>query len=212
MELQVHIVGPFKLQNELLASFLQISTGIACKCGQSLDLNTIVNNKAESPSLILLDCQDPYLKTLWASLGTEFKSKRARSFLALFNASLDKRLYREAINRGVRGIFFENDSPGIFAKGVQAILNGEFWFSRDTLTEWLLETKNDPRSQRDIKAVITTREKQILLMIASGTSNGEIADRLCISSHTVKNHLYNIYNKIDVTNRLQASLWATKNF
>jgi len=48
-------------------------------------------------------------------------------------------------------------------------------------------------------------------LIADGESNEEIADRLFISSHTVKSHLYRIYKKIEVPNRLQAALWAVKN-
>jgi LuxR family transcriptional regulator of csgAB operon len=48
-------------------------------------------------------------------------------------------------------------------------------------------------------------------MVASGASNGEIADALNISYHTVKTHLNNIYKKIDTPNRFQAALWATKN-
>jgi DNA-binding CsgD family transcriptional regulator len=51
----------------------------------------------------------------------------------------------------------------------------------------------------------------VLLFIASGISNTEIADNLNISRNTVKTHLYNIYNKIRVPNRLQAALWAAKN-
>jgi len=57
---------------------------------------------------------------------------------------------------------------------------------------------------------LTGREKQVLSRIASGCASKAIADNLDISIHTVKTHIYNIYRKINATNRLQATLWATK--
>jgi DNA-binding CsgD family transcriptional regulator len=47
--------------------------------------------------------------------------------------------------------------------------------------------------------------------VAIGATNEEIGDKLCISPHTVKTHLYNIFKKINVPNRIQATLWAAKN-
>ena len=47
--------------------------------------------------------------------------------------------------------------------------------------------------------------------MAAGSTNKEIADKMFISVHTVKTHLYNVYRKINAANRLQATLWATKN-
>ena len=59
--------------------------------------------------------------------------------------------------------------------------------------------------------VLTPREIEILSVLASGVKNEEIASKLYISPHTVKTHLYAIYRKINVSNRLQAVLWASEN-
>jgi LuxR family transcriptional regulator of csgAB operon len=60
-------------------------------------------------------------------------------------------------------------------------------------------------------AGLTPREVEILAMVAVGAKNEEIAEKLHISPHTVKTHIYNIFKKIDVPNRLQAALWAASN-
>ena len=61
------------------------------------------------------------------------------------------------------------------------------------------------------ETVLTEREMEILKVLTSGAKNEEIANKLFISPHTVKTHLYTIYRKIQVNNRLQAVIWANKN-
>ncbi|TOD28101.1 helix-turn-helix transcriptional regulator, partial [Vibrio parahaemolyticus] len=55
------------------------------------------------------------------------------------------------------------------------------------------------------------REIQVLKMLKEGGSNMEIADSLFISEHTIKSHLYNIFRKLEVKNRTQATSWAKRN-
>jgi DNA-binding CsgD family transcriptional regulator len=57
---------------------------------------------------------------------------------------------------------------------------------------------------------LSQREREILLMLSEGATNKDIAAKLFLSLNTIKSHIYNIYRKIDVPNRLQASLWAAK--
>ncbi|TOB46535.1 helix-turn-helix transcriptional regulator, partial [Vibrio parahaemolyticus] len=59
-----------------------------------------------------------------------------------------------------------------------------------------------------IEVELTRREIQVLKMLKEGGSNMEIADSLFISEHTIKSHLYNIFRKLEVKNRTQATSWA----
>ena len=203
----VHIFGPLKLQNELVCKFLERSTGLKCACRED-PVPTIADIKAEQNPLILWDCIDADPVNLLSRLDIRIISQ---SFFALFNFCRDQEIYREAINLGVRGIFFVNEDPQVFTKGVQAILNGELWFSRDILAKCLLETGDSAKLSKETTPHLSAREKEILIKIASGSGNSKIAKELCISPHTVKTHLYNIYKKINAPNRLQAALWAIKN-
>ena len=58
---------------------------------------------------------------------------------------------------------------------------------------------------------LTTREIQVICDVAMGYSNREIAERLMVSEHTVKNHLSNIFDKLGVFNRVELALFATRN-
>ncbi|WP_237055321.1 helix-turn-helix transcriptional regulator [Microbulbifer sediminum] len=74
---------------------------------------------------------------------------------------------------------------------------------RGSLREDYREITGAPQSPQ-----LTRREQEILAQLTSGESNSVIAARLHLSEHTVKNHIYNIFRKIGVKNRLQASNWA----
>jgi len=79
------------------------------------------------------------------------------------------------------------------------------------MTKLSLEEKWPHRLYEADSATLTSREIEVLSVLVSGAKNEEIASKLYISTHTVKTHLYTIYKKIDVSNRLQAVLWANEN-
>ncbi len=79
------------------------------------------------------------------------------------------------------------------------------------MTKYVLEKGREDRILRNEESLLTSREMEILTLISVGAKNEEIADKLFISPNTVKTHIYNIFKKIGVPNRLQAALWAAKN-
>ena len=133
-------------------------------------------------------------------------------FIALCNIDPEMKIEKLAMSRGIQGIFYINDPPQIIPKGICAILKGDLWYSRKTLTKYLMKNgfSNNQLEYNTEPDLLTIREKEILALLSSGYGNQQIADKLCISIHTVKTHIYNIYQKTDVSNRLQAVLWAVK--
>ena len=113
------------------------------------------------------------------------------------------------ISAGTERMLVEFGKAGYIPKAIQAVYNGELWLSREFMSKWILSTKGGGVSESEGNG-LTAKEVQILRLIADGASNKDIADKLFISTNTVKTHLYNIFKKINVTNRLQAALWARK--
>ncbi|MBC8247006.1 MAG: response regulator transcription factor [Deltaproteobacteria bacterium] len=96
-------------------------------------------------------------------------------------------------------------------KGIRVIFSGELWVSREILTKHILNSTGRNPQTKKTSSVLTDREQEILTLIAAGAKNDAIADKLCISPNTVRTHIYNIFKKINVPNRLQAALWAVQN-
>ena len=204
----IGIVGEDPLLNDLLAARLSQETG--ANCSHSSSLPKIL--ETARPDLTLIDCSDLSMEELLQEAAGE-DSPFMTASVALFNVPEDRSLELEALNTGIRGVFYRNSSFRIMVKGVNAMLENELWFSREAMSSFLLGRQN--RSV-EVSAVdedlgeLSQREREILLMLSEGATNKDIAAKLFLSLNTIKSHIYNIYRKIDVPNRLQASLWAAK--
>jgi DNA-binding NarL/FixJ family response regulator len=205
----IHIIGSGDLQNELLAGFLERETGARCTCGETVTPAVVDEAEKRKPALLLLDCLGQDLAGCIDRLRRENLPGPSR-LVAFFNVRPGLGIEEQALREGVRGFFYEKDPPERMIKGVGAIFSGEMWVSREIMTRCLLEEGTRGRTHvRDVQ-VLTSREIEILSLIAVGATNEEIGNKLCISTNTVKTHVYNIFHKIKVPNRLQAALWAAK--
>ena len=207
-----YIVGPMKLQNELMASYLKEKTGNECSAVDDIRQIPEGNPKDKNrQKLLFLDCQGKSLKVLLAELSPFIDNNRLGNLIVLFNVPVDVEFQKGFISKGIHGFFYDRDPLDNFLKGVQAVIDGQLWLSREMMTKCIFEGTDNDQSLKDASSLLTERQIEILAMVAVGSTNDEISDKLCISPHTVKTHLYNIFKKINVPNRIQAALWAAKN-
>jgi len=209
---QIYIVGPRRLQNELMAFFLEQHTGVECTVKEELShVNATDDSGSSPPKLVLVECFEKDPNICLGRLEKVDKAILSGHMLAIFNVPPDQGVEEKAVALGVRGVFYDNDPIEQFSKGIGAVFDGELWVSREILTRYVMRDRQQGGVSRQEETVLTTREIEILTMISAGEKNEKIAEKLCISPNTVKTHIYNIFKKIDVPNRLQAALWAAKN-
>jgi DNA-binding NarL/FixJ family response regulator len=125
-----------------------------------------------------------------------------------------------AVKAGARGFMTTEADTKTILEAVRSVGKGEVVFSRQAILQLvdllsLPESKNlgSLRLVNGISATrpkLTTREAQVLGLVARGASNKQIASSLVISEHTVRAHLRNILDKLGLENRIQAATWATR--
>ena len=208
----IYIIGTKNFYHEALSYVLEHEIEATCCLLSSCD--SIQQDRIAADgikNLILIN----YLEKEFESelMNLEFRSKSYHDIFitALFNLQRGTGIEKRAFSKGIRGFFYRDDNLSHLMKGLQALLQGEIWISRDILVEVALKSRSHKSNSTREKNTLTEREMEILALVSIGSANDEIADKLFISPHTVKTHLYKIFQKINVPNRLQAALWAAKN-
>lgn len=116
----------------------------------------------------------------------------------------------KAIDIGVDGYILKDSESAELKKAIDIVMKGESYIQPK-----LVPMLNNRLVARDIDKdkidSLTGREKEVLVQVANGMFNKEIATALNISERTVKNHISNIFKKIDVSDRTQAAVFAIKN-
>ena len=121
----------------------------------------------------------------------------------------------EAIRLGCSGILPKKTSTELLLKSIRKVHAGEIWLDRTSTADVIRRlSKKGPgnvaarQGLREQGAALSTREREIVGLIAQGFKNRDMAERLFISEQTVKNHLHNIFDKLGVSDRLELALYA----
>lgn len=209
-EKYVYIVSDQQLQNALLAEFLnkegmpasairgvdELSHDQLTDADQVLfmvDFNTVDVNETISKLLEI----DPELET--------------ELLLAIFNVDSDESLGHLAGLPMINGGFLHDCPQDLLIKGVRSMFEGELWLPRKVLQQYVVKNRNFNKTFARSEVTLTDREVEVLKILATGAKNSEIARNLNLSPHTIKTHIYNIFKKINASNRLQAVNWAQEN-
>jgi DNA-binding NarL/FixJ family response regulator len=161
------------------------------------------------PNVILMDIRMPELDGLEATRRILAADDAAR-ILILTTFDLDEYVY-EALIAGASGFVLKDDPPEQLISAIRTVAAGDALLSPSVTKRVIERFTRIPRPEppKEIDE-LTTREREILRLIAGGLSNGEIAQELFISETTVKTHVTHILQKLDLRDRVQAVVLAYK--
>ena len=180
-------------------------------CG--VDMNVILGAIAEFPvDVILMNADHPKLA------GQDMANVRRlhlahphnAKVLVLGESSRDSVV--NAFRSGVKGLFCFSDYPfRLLCKCIQQVHQGQVWANSEQL-QYLVEIVTQVPSLRMVNArgakLLTSREEQVVALVADGLSNREVARELGLSEHTVKKYLFHIFDKLGISSRVELVLYA----
>jgi DNA-binding NarL/FixJ family response regulator len=165
------------------------------------------------PDILLLDLRMPNLDGLSALQSLMQSTRRTR--VIVLTASEDKNEFVQAMKLGCSGIVLKQTAPDLIVKSIRKVHGGEIWLDSHT-TAAVMRQVAGPGSEgasagggksRE-RSPLSTREREIVQLVAQGYKNKEMAEKMFISEQTVKNHLHNIFDKLGVSDRLELALYA----
>ncbi len=136
--------------------------------------------------------------------------------IIIFTEVRDTRLIDRAVLSGVRGVLSNGESTQTILKAMEKVHSGEVWLDRGTtgriFNSYLRTTQKPPSPAAEKIASLTRKERAIVNAFADdgGASNKKIAQVLCISEQTLRNHLTSIFNKLDITKRFDLFIFAKR--
>lgn len=128
--------------------------------------------------------------------------------LVLLTASLKEEEMAEAVQLGVQGIVLKEMAPQFLIQCIRKVHAGEQWVERRSTRQTLEKMLRREAGAREVAALLTPREIDLVRLVATGLRNKEIADKLFISEGTVKVHLHNIYEKLKIDGRMALLRYA----
>jgi DNA-binding NarL/FixJ family response regulator len=168
--------------------------------------------KQNRPDVLLVDLQLGETSAL--DFLEELMNVSGARSIVVTGSTNDEEIHR-SIQSGATGVVFKNENPDVLIRAIRKVYAGEAWLSRTLMTSALTRLRaksapppTDPESLKI--ATLTAREREIVSLVATGLGRQGIAEKLCVSEGTVRNHLTSIFGKLELSNQLGLVFYAQR--
>ena len=180
--------------------------------GETGDANEALNISAkEQPDIILLDVVLGDHDGL--DLLPRLRKAADKARILILTGTQNQEVHQKAVRLGAMGLVNKETAAEVLLKAIDKINAGEIWFDRMVMGDVLNEMargKEDRSVDPEVAKItkLTDREREIIICIAEGLKNKQIAERMFISETTVRHHLTSVFNKLGVADRLELMIYA----
>lgn len=209
MALKVMIVDDHSLMRDGIKQLLEFDGQIEV-VAQAADGNECLSilEDGVSPDVLLLDINMPNMNGI--DVLSTLKNKKTSMKIIMLTVHSEVEYLVKAVDIGADGYILKDSNSEELKAAINKVVGGSSFIQPN-----LIPALNSRLINRDIDKEkinsLTKREVEILKQIAGGRFNKEIADNLNITERTVKNHISNLFKKIDVNDRTQAAVFAIRN-
>jgi DNA-binding NarL/FixJ family response regulator len=172
-------------------------------------VETIEQVKLLKPDVLLLDINMPVMNGINAL--RKIKEEGFKTNVVILTLHEDREYLLETMQIGATGYILKDSDSATLYRAIRDAYNGESYIQPKLAAELVKEFNKPKGAKLKLENELTQREYEVLALIAEGHNNKEIAEELFISEKTVKNHVSNIFRKLNVSDRTQAAIYAFKN-
>jgi DNA-binding NarL/FixJ family response regulator len=198
-----------------------VRTGLSMILGSTPDLEVVAQAgdgdeavqqvARHAPDVVIMDIRMRRMNGLTATAAV-LAQPRAPKVLILTTFDLDEYVF-EALAAGASGFLLKEGSPQEIIEGVRVVANGDAMLSPRTTKQLIgqfVAARANPRRVRaqERLGLLSDRERQVVTAVAQGKPNADIAAELFLSEATVKTHITRTFAKLDVSNRVQLTIFA----
>ncbi|CAM3050798.1 DNA-binding response regulator [Sphingomonas antarctica] len=158
--------------------------------------------KAHQPTVAVLDINMPGHSGV--DLLRMARAEGWETLIVLLTAGIDAELLDEAFRLGADGLVLKDSAGDMLLRAVRGAIEGEPWFDKSAMQQVIAHLGSMPPAG----PALTTRENDVARLVSNGRRNKEIAHELGISEGTVKMHLHNLYQKLEIGSRTELVILA----